>query len=281
MTLGGGSQLAAAVVAATLLQLTGSAWAERFTFADREIALAPPQGQCVLDPQRQNEQRIISQEKTVLGMRGAVAMVFADCKDIDDLRSGRTQKLSGVSWYIVDGQVGKRLTPADMSRQQFVAQTVEALNAQGLNQINSLANPKIAKTGQDASPRANPISILAQDDTAIYIGGSLKIAQSGDNAVSRDAVYAMTVVNGLRIGIEAVQLSIDNNSLKRLLERQHTNIGALLQLNASNDSTATIAKHGIDWVTIWVIALCAGPIGLILLFMLRKNRQQGSMARCG
>jgi hypothetical protein len=238
--------------------------------------LAPPDGYCALDAGKRDERNTILQQRSMLGMAGEMPIVFADCGQLNDLRAGRATTLDNFGSLTIDKTNGKIVPLYGVSRQQFVNQVVDAIRKSGLERLKDETDASVARVGLNVKIDTSAARLLDHDDTAIYVGGTLTIARNGGTPASRDSIHAMTVVNGLKVGIEIARPSIGDTSLKLLLEQQHKNIAALLKANAANDTTTTVTSAWFDWRAIPIVAALFAPIVLILAVVLRTTKRRNA-----
>jgi hypothetical protein len=253
----------------TLILLTATrVSAEHFTFRGRDIVLEPPQGYCALDSRRPTELTTIQQRKIMLDVYGEVAMVFADCKELQQVRRGDPTQLDDLGTFSIDKENGRIVPVYGVSRQQFVDDTLKSIEKADLSNLKDFADSGARRAGLAQSIDVSSIHVLDHDDAAVYVGGTLPTTMRDGTTILRDSVDATTLINGLKIEVGVSRQSVEGG-VKLLLAVQHDTVTALIRANASNDSTP--ARSRFDWSAAWVIAVLSAPVGLLIFLALRTG----------
>jgi hypothetical protein len=259
-----------AIIPTTMILLTANqVRAERFEFRGRVIVLEAPQGYCALDSHRANELKMIQQRKMMLDLYGEVAMVYADCKELEQFRKGDPVPLDDIGLLSIGKEIGKIVPVYGISRRKFVDDTLKSMEEADLSHFQEIVDIGAKKARSAQSVNVSPIHVLDHDEAAVYVGGTLPVIRMDGSTIFRDSVNAATLINGLKIGVEVSRPSIEGG-LKLLLAMQHGNISALIRANASIDSTS--ANFRMDWTAIWVIAVLTAPMGLVVFLASRRPR---------
>jgi hypothetical protein len=251
-----------------ILPAAPQAWAEHFTFRGRDIVLGPPQGYCALDSHRPTELTTIQQRKIMLDIYGEVAMVFADCRELEQVRRGDPAQLDDLGTFSIDKENGRVVPVYGVSRQQFVDDTLKSIEKADLSNLQDVVDSGARRARSAQSIDVSPIHVLDHDDAAVYVGGTLPVTKRDGTTIFRDSVDATTLINGLKIEVSVSRRSVEGG-VKLLLAAQHDTVAALIRANASNDSTP--ARSRFDWSAAWVIAVLSAPVGLLIFLALRTG----------
>lgn len=263
------NKILAVIPTAMILLTPTQGWADRFTFRGRDIVLEAPQGYCALDSHRPRELRMIQQRQTMLSVYGEIAMVYADCRELEQFRRGDPVRLDDIGSISIGKENAKIVPVYGISRRQFVDDTLKSIAEADLRNFQEVADTGARKASAANSIDVTPIHVLGHDDTAVYVGGSLRVTKTDGVTDLRDSVDAATLINALEVEIGISRPSVEGG-LELMLATQHDNVAALIRANASNDSTPATPHW--DLTAVWIVAVLSAPVGLLIFLASRRAR---------
>jgi hypothetical protein len=217
-------------VASVLLALTfmaGSAWADDFSIAGRELSIKVPGTYCALDRDDPVEKEMFEVMEQVQDGLNRVLLVFYDCAELRAMHRGEHSSF---------GRYGQVLTPIreqaypGISRDAFFAELRKVFDrAFAIGAERGRAN--VAKSIPDMQiGEARSLGILGTDPRALYAGMLEKVTFDGEVATVA-AVVSVTLLKDVPISVNLYRSYEDEASFDVLLEEQRSYMERLMRLN--------------------------------------------------
>ncbi len=243
-----------------LVCLTNTANAEVFTFAGREIALDPPQGWCRLEESRPAEADKIALQRKIHGTANHLVMVYTPCDELAALRAGQRAEIGLLGGITIIQQDGAIRPAPGLSRASFLDQLVRSIPGLDINSVMQASRERAL--GPDARGPAYAVPVVRQDEFAAYLGSSAKIAVGDGREIVLNAVNAVTLLNGLPVGMSIAALG--DISLDTLFAQQQRNAATLVAANLAYEPGWFGRLMG---ATGWMSAVRGALIGVIIALL--------------
>jgi len=254
--------------------------AETFTFAGHQIILEPPKGYCALDAGRPREKAIIDSQAALQATYNEVAMVYADCADLEKLRSGEATRLDNMGAFQIAKNAGSVMVVKGLDRRAYLDEAARSMPRIDPSEIVSQVSTRSKGLGGGAV-NVDKFGLIGQDESAMYVGGLATLILPDGSSLPKVAVNAMTLIDALGVSMSIGRLSTDENDIKTLLAAQHDNVVALIKANAAVDATATAPEGGgfnggqVLHAAI-VGGLIGGGVGLIMMLVRRLSKRRAA-----
>jgi hypothetical protein len=138
----------------------------------RSVVIVQPEGFCWLDLNG-SEGPMAQQAAAIFSKTGQELLaMFADCKELKLLRSGKVTTLKRHGSFTADANRRGLVVPTKLTRREVISQTATQLSkasiySDSLNNLKRAANQVLPGTILEMSvPR-----VISQDQNAIYVGG--------------------------------------------------------------------------------------------------------------
>jgi hypothetical protein len=194
-----------------------------------ELLLPIPAGQCALTKQHMADRSVISLTEQVNEGRNSVLMMFADCKELEDLRT-KAKKLSNLGNYLAPRSARKRVI---MPRADFAKiigtqlekrkTLIENAMEEGKRRVNAASAIEIQKNVH--------LGLIHRDDLAAYTGLVQTWHQEGNATLRIATVSALTLVRGRVVAINRSAPYEGNITVTALLGDQRTLVMRLVAAN--------------------------------------------------
>jgi len=216
-----------------LMTVVQPAFADSISVGGRALNLQPPAGYCQADKSHAERPIIEGLEKGA-GKGSRLLMVFAQCDELKDLRSGKIKYLKRYGQYVApagaDGTV--RPQPVGVMRGEFVdtmATNIQRSTPNAGLQQDAAKKPRQypeLKTGEIKS-----LGLLANDGNAAYVGFLQGFKAVSGDALKLATVGAITLLDGVVINADLFEAYTASPDIDGLLAQQKANISALIARN--------------------------------------------------
>lgn len=165
------------VVAGLLFSLhCTSALAEMRTGDGLQFDLQVPEGYCVMSREHAKEKAHYDLQDRLQSQVNAVLLIAVPCPDVDSMRAGKPWK-EWIIW-LLNGKPGQHTqVPAGMSRVDVVNELSKAMPKLDLDKVTREIDAAAGKEGLQLKMRN--ISVIAQDDDALYTAQTVAVAAAG------------------------------------------------------------------------------------------------------
>ena len=210
---------------ATFLSLVSVGHAEQFQVAGKTLSLTPPEGYCLLDRSRKEDDGLTALlERSQAGVN-QVLLNFALCTELEDWHAGKIPNLRHFGNVMVPVENGSTYA-LSVPRQSYVAALAGQVASVDFAAITQEVNRKL-EIGQVTDNQF--LGALHQDDSAIYIG-ILTTLDSGGQKLPQAGIAALTLLNSVPASLN-MQWPAEEDVLKGLLAAQQKYASALIQAN--------------------------------------------------
>ena len=218
---------------AAAMVVVGPSWADAISVAGRTLNLQPPSGYCQAD-KNHAERPIIEGLEKGAGKGSRVLMVFAQCDELKDLRSGKIKYLRRYGQYVApagaDGTVKPQ--PVGALRGEFV----DAMANNIRRGAPGAGSPQDAAKKPRQYPELKPgemqsLGLLANDGNAAYIGLIQGFKAPSGDVLKLASVGAITLLDGIQINADLFEAYTTTPNIDGLLAQQKAGISALVAKN--------------------------------------------------
>jgi len=269
------------VIVAVGFIATAPIQAETFTFDRHQVVLEPPKGYCTLDPGRPSEQATIENQKALQSTYNEVAMVYADCTDLEKLRAGQLPRLDNMGAFQIVKQAGSVSAFNGFNRPTYLDEVAKSLPHLDSKEIFDELNERSKSRGSGAMT-LNTSGMLEQDQSAVYYGGVATVTLPDGSNVPKVFINATTLIDALGVAMSIARPSTGEADLKNLLAEQRENAAALIKANTALDVTAINPQggRGFDMSQVLQSAIIGGLLGgvggLIMMLVKRASKKRSA-----
>jgi hypothetical protein len=223
---------AVALLLASLLSLP--CLAKDAKVGQTSITLTAPPGQCELDPGQPSDARILQiTESTLAGVGNRLLGFYADCKQLNDWRTGKRALLEDFAQYqtaiaLVDA-------PAPAVAAEAIKQLCSQQREASEKAVSGLATDMKARVEEAVRGvqlnQVRSLGVVAEDANACYAALVQRLKAETGKDVTIMALFATTFVQGKLVFYYLYSPYRSAQTVTALLAKQKLNVAALLAAN--------------------------------------------------
>jgi hypothetical protein len=210
--------------ALALIGAVSISFAKETRVGSTSIKLTPPQGQCELTGEKDNESLLVARLRDLLAKENQLIAMYADYEQLAQLRSGKRERFDDFAQYLVPTRVLNSDVPASV-----LGQICAVLRSKTDRDLAA----KIEKRSSDLERLVQGVKIneiklvgvLAEDATVCYSGQLQKFTDTGTEIIQAAILATMLLKQKLmtyQIYTQSVEASLER-------ERGGTSINGYLQ----------------------------------------------------
>ncbi len=206
--------------------LAAPCFAKEATIGQTSIALTAPAGQCELDRNQPSDAaRLEVTEKAVGGVGNRLLALYADCKQLTDLRSGKRALMEDFAQYQAS------LATADAPAPAVTADAIKQLCNQQREESEwgSVGLAEVVRGIKVDQLRL--LGVVGEDTNACYAALVQRFKAKNGKDVTLVALFATTFVKGKLIYYYLYSPYRSAQTVSALLAKQKLNVAALLAAN--------------------------------------------------
>jgi hypothetical protein len=171
---------------------------------------------------------MVGRTREVIGNSNQILALFADCKELDDLRKGKRLMLDNYGQILAQTPKGQLRAIKGVSRSEYI-QKISAKSGNmpdALKQAENRVKQYVPKYQSHES-----LGLLGTDTNGLYVGLLMSMTDDTGRARSILGVVGMTLVKEFSITINLYQVYKNSPDLRGLLSRQQGAIASLVNAN--------------------------------------------------
>lgn len=195
---------------------------------NKQIVLTPPNGYCEVGT-HSVEQALVRQTSEAVGNSNRILSFFADCRELEELRSGKRQVIDNYGQIMAPSPNGQLRILKGFTRQEYLKKMSARLNA---DLPSAIRNAEVwAKQVVPGYQTQGSLGLLRIDSNGMYLGMLMATSDSAGKVRKIVGVLGTTLVKELPISINLYQSFSRLPDLGGLLARQQAAMAFFVRAN--------------------------------------------------
>lgn len=218
------------VCLAAFFALSTTAGAASFEVNGQTIVVPTPPGFCELGGHPVDE-AMLAQSRKIMASTNRVLTMFADCRQLDEVRSGQREQFEAYGQVFVAAPRGVVLSIKE-PRRDFIEKMIQGTKDGAFRKSMQEAETSVKSRHPKAGIQEN-LGVLDSDGSAAYVGVVANGPASGTSTRRLLGVTGITVVKQAAIAVNLYRSTASGTTVAGQLAEQKRNMSALVSANGS------------------------------------------------